>query len=71
MEPADKNDYALDLQADINFEGNGRAKLNKFLDYIESIFTCRNLGSNKPHVLTCRQHMLRFILIYCQAHFIY
>ena len=39
----------LDLQTDIIFGGNDRAKINKFLDYIESITMGRNLTFNKSN----------------------
>ena len=42
--PVANSDPSLDLQADIIFGGNGRAKINKFLDYIKSIG--RNLRIN-------------------------
>ena len=45
-----KSDHSFDLQTDIIFGGNGGVKINKFLDYIESIGTDRNLRSNTPHI---------------------
>ena len=44
-----KSDPAFDLQADIIFSGNGRAKSNKFLDYIKSIVIGCNLRINTLH----------------------
>ena len=55
-----KSDPAFDLQADIIFDGNFGAKINKLLDCIKNIV----IGL----VSTCRLHILRFTLIYCQSH---
>ena len=52
--PLGKSDPALDLQADIIFGGIGGAKINRFLDYIESIVNGLNLRSKMQHASTCR-----------------
>ena len=61
--PVGKSDLAFDLQTDIIFGGNGKGKINKFID---SVVIGRNLRINKPHVCTCREDILCFALIYCQ-----
>ena len=58
VETVGKTDPAFDLQSDIIFGGNGRAKINKFLDCIKSIVIGRNLRINMPHDSTCRKHIL-------------
>ena len=52
--PVGKGDPALDLQTDIIFNGNGRAKINKFLNYSKSIVIGRKLRIRMLHVFTCR-----------------
>ena len=47
--PVGKSDPALDIQTEIIFCGKGGAKINKFLDYIESKVIGRNLSSNTPY----------------------
>ena len=50
--PIGKSDPALGLRTDIIFGGNVGAKINKFLDYIKTMVTCRNLRINTPHIST-------------------
>ena len=58
--PVDKSDPSFVLQTDFILGGNGRAKINTFLDYIEVIIIGFNLRSNTPQVFT----LPRFALIY-------
>ena len=59
--PVGKSDPALDLQTDIIVGDNVGAKINKFLDQIESTVIGRKLGFRAPHVSMCQQHRLRFV----------
>ena len=54
VEPVSKDDIALDLENDIIFDCNGGVKINKFLDYIESIVIGHNLRFTMMQVYTCR-----------------
>ena len=47
--PAGQSNPELDFQSGIIFGGNGGAKINKFLDYIEGIVIDGNLSSNTLH----------------------
>ena len=52
-----KSDPALDLQMDIIVDHKVGAKINKFLNWIESIIVGHNLGFSTSQV---QQHRLRF-----------
>ena len=58
--PVGKSNSAFELQTDIIFVGNGGAKINKFLDYMNSMVNLWNTlkAASEPYRSTGRMSVL-------------
>lgn len=65
--PIGKTNSLFDLQIILTFAGNDGIKANRLIHNVERTVVDRNLGTDTPHVLICRQHIFSFAL-YCQVY---